>query len=193
MDISLRRAAQIRSDIEKLFTTLPSTPVMVSVYETDVGAAIETKRQEVLDAAVLRSKLESVLFGLRRQIGRQNAESGVSDLLADQALLETQRRRLEKLATSRPVQIKLVRGKVVTARERVAKVEQGGYFGKSSPVEEIAADVLQESDIVQIKQELADIKRKLREVSGALIDLNSRTTVELTDAEVELLADQGVL
>ena len=193
MQISLRRASQIRSDVEKALAALPSLPVTISVYETDVGIALNTKRQEVLDGLALRNRLESLLFDLRRQIGRKNTESGISDLLAEQALLETRRRRLEKLVATKPVHIDLIRGKVATARERATKVEQGGYFTKASLVEEIASDVFTADDISQSKEELTAVKRKLREVSGTLIDLNSRTTVELADAEVVLLHEQGVL
>ncbi len=42
-------------------------------------------------------RAESLLYGIRKEIGRRNATAGINDLLADRARLEARRRHLERL------------------------------------------------------------------------------------------------
>ncbi len=49
MQVSLRRAAQLRSDLEKLIAEKAAPPAKMSIYETDVPTAVATRRTEMLE------------------------------------------------------------------------------------------------------------------------------------------------
>jgi hypothetical protein len=189
MNVSLRKARQIRDDLQRLLAgeELRGTTT-VSVYCEDIDALMAAKRAETMVQARLLGELEQVLFALRRAIGRANTESGIADQLAERARLERQVERLARAAAEAPAEsIAVLERRLAAARDRA---ERADAYHVS---ETLTINVLGEADIAFFAEAVGIARRTIREIDERVLELNVRTQVEIGKEHERLLVEHGIL
>jgi len=190
MKVSLRRALQLRSDLARLLDHVRITPAPISIYETDVSAAIATRRVDILSALAQAERAEMLLATLEKAINKQNAAAGIYDILTDQTRAQSRRYRLEELIAAKPAQLEHIRGRFDAARECLPDSDFGDLA--RSGADEFETEVLSDDDLATLKREQIAVQRQLRDLSDALNDANNRNTVDLAQADVAWLQEQGL-
>jgi hypothetical protein len=183
MQLSLRTAVALELELERFADDIPTGPIDVSVYETDVPGAVAQGRAEILRDLEVSERADAVLYALKAAIERTNITSGAAEVLSERARLESRRRRLESLAAERPARMAHLSGCLVAARTPLGQYR----------TDEIAADVLSEDDLSKVERDLTDVRRQLRDLASTLADLQGRVTLDVAEAHVVWLKEQGMV
>jgi hypothetical protein len=189
MQLSLRSIADVQTEIEDRIVDGISTSTLVSIYEPNLETAVVDERNFQLAMMAVTDRLESISLALRKTVGRQKAAIGITDLTAEQTMLESRRDRLESLVDHKPTSLAHNRARLTVARE------QGGYreYGFGDRVGHISVDVLTPDDIEAVQKSVIVVKRRLRELTETLAVLNLQTTIEIPLEDMEFLRRQGIV
>ncbi len=98
MKVNLRKASALVNEIRTAAKDITvSTSHAVNIYDDGYGRVLTDARSRALSDFNRRTRLEQSLAELRSLIGRANAESGISDMLAEDAYLESLEGRLKAM------------------------------------------------------------------------------------------------
>ena len=185
MKVTLRKAASLQGEIRNLLSEdLPRYQIPVNEFTQDVAQEIAKARAELDSVLVSRAALHKALFEIRQNVAIANAQSGVSDSLAQLALLESTARDLALLTREK------AQRPLAETVQRLEKLREGDNVHYSQPV---LVSLLTEADLEQCKAELLKTRRKIREIKDQLLALNTTTSTLLSSDTVETLQKAGLL
>lgn len=188
MRVNLRQAhaiqTQIRDEINRLDL---STSVVLNEFE-NTRDQIEFARSEFQGSLKTYTRLSDILVDIRKKVARANAEEGISDLLADVAVYDSQIKQYRVLAEAKPQQsVEVLEGRLEKRRN---SQEDSLYrsFGN-----DISTGIFDQEEIDRYRRNLADLKRNKQEIQDSILELNIQTTIELDEDAEKLLARMGVI
>ncbi|MCI0431769.1 MAG: hypothetical protein L0210_14660 [Rhodospirillales bacterium] len=206
--VTLHRAGRIQELISSHIGRITlEARAKISIFSRDAEAEVERRARDLLDGITRLQRLEAIRASLRGSIARQNAETGISGLLAEKASLErqiamlaklvdqetpdpdvwavTRRRRQQPAPSSR-------RGRVALA-EQIAATRARFEAGEGDGETEIVAPLLDDALEREVRQIVLGRRRRLDDISDHLRTVNSSATVELDDDAAAYLRQEGVI
>lgn len=191
-DITLRKAAALQDLIRQQKTGVEiAAAVPVSLYGNIPDEV--RKRAADLTAGVQRlTALNAALEDIRKQTARANVTSGISDLLAEQAVVSERIEVLTKLAAAKPYEGDEVVEK--RAERLIGRDEPASPFGRSSgPIETVTVNVLDQQTIDAYAAMLLAAKRRKIQIRDDLAEINAATRISLSAETVKTLEAEGLL
>lgn len=189
MKVNLRKVHAIQSQIREALTRLDlSTTVVLNEFESAESQLKESK-DRFEGHLKTRDKLTGMLLDIRKKVAQANADEGISDLIADAAMLDRQIVQYAEFANARQRENDTVlEGRLEKRRN---SQEEPAYRGFG--VSEITSGFLEESEIERFRLELANLKRTKQEVQEMILAANIDTEIELDEDEEKLLARLGII
>lgn len=190
MKINLRNATLIQEQVRKALSEV-ERPLSVSVevpitVGDNIGAVVETASTKFFDDLKSAQTLRLLLYGIRKNIGRQNALSGVDDLISDRVNVKEQIATLTRFKNATVFDSDAIRR---TLDLQNAKMKSGnGYYN-----DEVAVSVISAEQLASIKQEIVRNERLLRDINDRILALNVNTFVEISDNDYTYLESQGIV
>jgi hypothetical protein len=188
MTPTLRQAARLAEEISVRIRALsPALDVALSADETMPAAAVARARDKARRQEQEVRALEEVLVALRQAVGRANAETGISDLLAERAVLGGRLSRLEARAKSRPY---AGEAQAEAALADLRAQRSASRFGGSDST--IAVPIWDAEEIESAEMEALACRRRLAEIGDLLAERNAGRRIVLPSGAEELLRRHGI-
>jgi galactokinase/mevalonate kinase-like predicted kinase len=190
MNITLRKANTLQNAINDAVKNIDVT-AEISINE------FQDAEQEVLKAVTKlktnigrRDALTTALYQIRQAVGQANSAAGVDRKLAEIARLEKEVNfyaafvsKSERLATE------VLAGKLDKIRNR-KEDSRASLYGMGESVE---TSVLTNSDIDGFKTVVTLAKKAKQRLQDELLELNVRTTIELSTESERVLQAEGLI
>ncbi len=182
MKISLRKANLLRADLESALSAIEDRIVTYGVASVEInildgkyGETIELARNRFLQSVESYKAGAHFLSQIRQIIGRANVKAGVNDLLASRNGLDKTLRVVGVVTQYPAADSRNLASKVEFARTQLSK-------DTTSRVREtISTSVLEEGDLVSLKENYRLLKAGIRELDEEILEKNAKTTVEIPD------------
>jgi len=195
MKINLRRASVLQDTLKAEIAALSSLKgtlgtININIFDQDIENKIKAGQERIEeDLSKLRRYSEARGF-LRATVARLNVETGVSDLLVEEATLESREQGIAEVCRCQP---RLSASSLQRQLDRMT--ESPSYSSYSLDIR-----ILSEEKIAALRGELADLKRRRRQLRDRMVDINARTTfhvpaevaaVLVEVSEVDAAGDEG--
>ena len=186
MQISLRKANAIQVAINEVLKGLEfKTEIGINEFqkpEEEIASAAKTFWDNVdRRGALLRS-----LYEIRKAVATANAANDIDNRLADLAALEkdfaffsAHSKTKERLAAE------VIQGKL----EKIANRTEDSYYAKA----EVETSAFTKEDIKALNSRAVAAKKAKQKLQDELLELNVRTTIELSQGTVETLSAEDIL
>lgn len=194
MQINLRKASALQSDIQSVIRSIRvDTRASFEERETiadDVTEAIGEWRTNL----ERKTDLINVLFGIREKVGVANAESGLNTKLTEHRRVSEQRDSLEEMIDG-------VKGRMLTIEqidEKMKKIEERNESLKESLYArtrdlEVFTDLMDKEELNSYRKEIRSLKKLQRSINEEVLELNIRTHIVLSEAEVQVLRNEDLV
>lgn len=206
--LTLHRAGRVQEQISSRIGRIVFEPhARISVFSTDPEAEVEQRVRDLRDNVARLQRLETVRTGIRSAVARQNAETGVSALLAEKTSLEREISILSTLVDERSLEVDewlatrrrtrrraphAKRGRVAL-RAQIEATRARFEAGEGEVHTDILVPLLDDALEQEVRDWILDRQRRLDEVSDKLRTLNSSATIDLADDALNYLRQEGVL
>jgi hypothetical protein len=191
MRINLRKASVVQQTITDEIKRLGTeeTTVKISLFEADIKARLDEQMARVrLNHAQVGRLLNANKF-LRAMVAKKNAEVGIADYLAEEAMLASAETRLKLFgdAAVRPsleaLQAEIESRKANSNNERVS------LYGRDYSVD---VNVVPAESIATAKNELEGIRKRRRKIKDEMVSINVRTEIEVPEQVALVLTELGL-
>jgi len=194
MQINLRKASALQSDIQSLIRSI-RVETRASFEERDAVAEEMTEAiSEWRTNLERKTDLINVLFGIREKVGVANAECGLNTKLTEHRRISEQRELLEDIVDGRRgrmLTIEQVVEKLTKMEERVENAKEA-LFGRSRDIE-VHTELLDKEDLDSYRAQIRSLKKLQRSVNEEVLELNIRTHIVLSEAEVNVLRNEDLI
>lgn len=193
--INLRKASAIQREIIIMISELKlgdralENSVVLNTYE-EPGELV-TKQRNIFIAEMQKVvNLTNILYNIRERVGTANSTSGISGKLADveryKSLVSLFKVRTEQSVLS----VSAIEGKLQQIRNNSANNAGSTFYQRET---EFTTPVLTEEYVTAYQNEVKKFKKHIRELNEEILSLNISTTISLTDEEVGILEDSGLM
>jgi 3-deoxy-D-manno-octulosonate 8-phosphate phosphatase KdsC-like HAD superfamily phosphatase len=187
--LSLRKAAAVQNEIRNAIKelTLVGT-VSVTEFDRAHSDTIDKRHGEAWDIINRRDSLTAVLYRIRSAVSTANQLSGISDMLATVAMIETRIKDLE-IASKFTARTDI---EEVTARlDKIRNIKEDRYsYGGERTVE---VGLFSEGEIAGFKNTIAELKRQRQNIRDKVLEANIRSEITLSDEDSAILTTAGIL
>lgn len=192
MKINLRKASALIAEIKSAAKAITAeTSITVNLYSENIEQETEAARVRLLRNIQRRTSLDKAHAELRSAVGRANTTSGISDLLANDAYLETQEGFLRAIAgTAKREDDTTVRQMVEARRKSSEGNSRNSIYGYDAG---LSLNVLTAQDIETYELAVRDIRKTRRELKDRTVELNVRTEIEVPSAVESVLREEGLI
>ena len=192
MKINLRKASALIAEIKSAAKAITAeTSITVNLYSENIEQETEDARVRLLRNIQRRTSLDKAYAELRSAVGRANTTSGISDLLANDAYLETQEGFLRAIAgTAKREDNTTVRQMVEARRKSSEGNSRNSIYGYDAG---LSLNVLTAQDIETYELAVRDIRKTRRELKDRTVELNVRTEIEVPSAVESVLREEGLI
>lgn len=192
MKINLRKASALIAEIKSAAKAITAeTSITVNLYSENIEQETEAARVRLLRNIQRRTSLDKAYAELRSAVGRANTTSGISDLLANDAYLETQEGFLRAIAgTAKREDNTTVRQMVEARRKSSEGNSRNSIYGYDAG---LSLNVLTAQDIETYELAVRDIRKTRRELKDRTVELNVRTEIEVPSAVESVLREEGLI
>lgn len=187
MNLTLRKANAIQAAINESIKGL-KMEVNTTLHEYEaIGEQLTLARDRFWKNFQTRNQLTKSLYEIRAKVAQQNANSGINDKLSEVAYIDKQigyNNQLIQNGLMKP--LKVLQGEV----EKNAEATEDRFaYGRR----DVTTSILDEDEIVDLKTELAKLKREKQKIQDVLLELNIQTQIELSEETVTTLKEIGIL
>jgi hypothetical protein len=191
MKINLRKASALIAEVKSAAKAITAeTSVSVNLYSENIERDVEAARVRLLKNIERRTGLEKAYAELRGAVGRANAASGISDLLAQDAYLETQEGFLRAIAATVKREDSTTVSQMVEARRKSSEGNTRNIYGYDA---NLTLTVLTAQDIETYELTVREIRKTRRELKDRTVELNVRTEIEVPSAVESVLREEGLI
>src|SRR5690348_12880982 len=190
MEITLRRAAKLRTKIQQtvqsLSHELSNSSIHVNAFDANIENKLEDARNEFLRNLALYNSLSDVLINHRARIGAKNNDTYVSDRITKINGLKA-RNELYRLLSSSDVRMD---DSEVSARiqTHTKQLEAGNAY-----LQDLYLPFLSMKNVEDIKTMHVALTREIENLQDEVEAINAKTTILLTDTEVAILETASLL
>ena len=190
MKINLRKASVVQQTIQDEIKRLgtESYTLKVSLFETDIEARLNEQLAKVRENHAHAGRLMSANRFLRAVVARKNAEVGITDYLAEEAMLGAAETRLKSFseATVRQALSSLV---AEIESRRTPGTDRSSIYGREYTVD---VNVVPGEAVAEAKKELETIRRRRRKIKDEMVSINVRTEFEVPEQVALVLTELGL-
>ena len=193
MKLNLRKAAALVTEVRNAAKEIDvKTTFAASLYSDKIEEQSSVARTKLLNDITRRNTLENAAFVIRAAIGRANAGSGINDLLAEDAYLESVEGRLKAFAAAAVQEDWETFNNSVTARKAstAAGTTRSFSYGFESAID---VNLLTKEDVESFAFELRDIRKHRRQIKDMTVELNIRTEIEVSSDIESALKQEGLI
>lgn len=194
MQINLRKASALQSDIQSLIRSI-HVETRASFEERDAVAEEMTEAiSEWRTNLERKTDLINTLFGIREKVGVANAECGLNSKLTEFRRVSEQKELIEDTIDGRRgrmLTIEQVVEKLTKMEERVENAKEA-LFGRSRDIE-VYTELLDKEDLDSYRKEIRSLKKLQRSINEEVLELNIRTHIVLSEAEVQVLRNEDLV
>lgn len=192
MQINLRKAAVVQQIIQDEIKRLgqEDTKIRVSLFEENIQARLDEQSSKVIATAQRVSRFMEANRYFRATVAKKNAEFGIADYLAEDAMLAAMEQRIASLidADARP-ELDVLQREIAARREN--KDEKVSIYGGGREYE-ISVNVLPKSIIEGAKGELENVRRRRRKIKDEMVTINVRNEFEVPEQIAAVLVELGL-
>ena len=190
MEITLRKANAVQNSINEAIRSIKiGTSIELNEFQ-DVTAELQAANNLLLSNDTRRQKLLLALYNIRGLVGTANANSGIDLALAKAAFIDKRIAQLNEIAEAKAVtSITVLTGKLDKIRNR-KEDSRASLYGMGESVE---TSVLTNSDIDGFKTVVTLAKKAKQRLQDELLELNVRTTIELSTESERVLQAEGLI
>ena len=193
MQVNLRKAAAIQSEISSTLREIEVSPYLIFEDRDRVVEEMTEKTQEWKTNLLRKQTLNAVLYSIREKVGNANITSGVSKLLTEERRINADMHWLEAILD------KCKGEKYYSADEIVSKLEQlekksedrENYFSRRGSA--VSSILVTREELAEYRKEMSGLKKQLRKINDSLLELNISTEISLSDKEVTVLETEDLL
>ena len=187
MQVSLRKANALQVAINEALKGLEfKSDVSINEFQNPAQEIELAKRKFDLNVQ-RRWNLISALYDIRTKVASANAENNIDNVLADLARIEKDLVFFVPFAKANvQTDLKVIGGKL----EKIANREGESYSFHSS---EVSTSIFADSDLEVFRSNLSLAKKKKQALQDHLLEVNVRTTIELTTSTVEVLKSEDII
>lgn len=186
MQISLRKANAIQVAINEALKGLEfKTEIGINEFQKP-EATIEAASKLFFDNVNRRNALLRALYEIRKATASANATNGIDSRLADLAFLEKE---VTFFTAHSKTKERLAAEVIVGKLEKIANRTEDSYYAKA----EVETSVFTDKDLYALTRLLVKAKKEKQKLQDELLELNVRTTIELTETTVATLTQEDIL
>lgn len=191
MKINLRKASVVQQtildEIKRLGTE--SNTLKVSLFETDIEARLDEQLARVRENHGKAGRLLNANKFLRAVVAKKNAEVGITDYLAEEAMLASAEARLKAFSEAevRP-NLDALKAEI-ESRKANSNSERMSIYGRDYSVD---VNVVPVEAVETAKKELEGIRKRRRKIKDEMVSINVRTEFEVPEQVALVLTELGL-
>lgn len=199
MKLSVTKALRLRSALEERLKAFD----VKAVVELDVDSRrVQEDAKSVIDEAAegvsarleTFGRLSALLASIRTAIARQNVESGVEAILAQQGDIDRQIAKLKSLVAVARVDVDSVNNKIARKTASLKAPQQSAsYYGQAKETETISFNTISNEFATELEGRILELRRKKVELEDNRSVANAHASIEIGDDDYALLNQQGVI
>lgn len=192
MQINLRKAAVVQQIIQDEIRRIgqEDTKIRVSLFEENIQARLDEQSNKVIATAQRVGRLMEANRYFRATVAKKNAEFGIADYLAEDAMLAAMEQRISALAeTEARPDLDVLQREISARREQ--KEEKVSIYGGGRDYE-VSVNVLTKTLIDGAKNELENVRRRRRKIKDEMVSINVRNEFEVPEQIASVLAELGL-
>jgi hypothetical protein len=190
MKINLRKASVVQQtildEIKRLGTE--STSIKVSLFETNITTILDEQLVKVRENHSRAGRLMNANRLLRSNVARKNAEVGITDYLAEEAMLASMESRLKSYTEAGVRQNAESLAAEIESRKTPGS-ERTSIYGRDYSLD---VNVVPAETIAEAKAELETIRRRRRKIKDEMVSINVRTEFEVPEQVALVLTELGL-
>jgi hypothetical protein len=191
MKINLRKASVVQQTIQDEIKRLgtESNTLKVSLFETDIEARLDEQLARVRENHGKAGRLLNANKFLRAVVARKNAEVGITDYLAEEAMLASAEARLKAFSEAevRP-NLEALKAEI-ESRKANGNNERVSIYGRDYSVD---VNVVPADAVETAKKELEGIRKRRRKIKDEMVSINVRTEFEVPEQVALVLTELGL-
>jgi hypothetical protein len=186
MQVSLRKANALQVAINEALKGLEfKAEIAINEFQKP-EATIEAASKTFFTNVDRRGALLRALYEIRKAVSAANAANDIDNRLADLALLEKDFAFFSAQAKVKErLDAEVIHGKIV----KIANRTEDSYYAKA----EVETSVFTKEDIKTLNGLAVAAKKAKQKLQDELLELNVRTTVNLSDEAVATLTAEDIL
>jgi hypothetical protein len=192
MQINLRKAAVVQQIIQDEIKRIgqEDTKIRVSLFEENIQARLDEQANKVVITAQRIGRLMEAARYFRATLARKNAEVGIADYLAEDAMLAVMEQRIMTLceADARP-DLEVLQREIAARRD--SKDEKVSIYGGGRDYE-ISVNVLPKSIVDGTQGELETVRRRRRKIKDEMVTINVKHEFEVPEQIAMVLSELGL-
>jgi hypothetical protein len=186
MQITLRKANALQAALRDHIETIKVRSGITLNEFQKVADVLADARNAANGGVSRRCVLLGVLYDIRTAIGRENAVSGIGDLLAkaaytDKCIAEYK----HMLESDKRDEMEVIVGRL----EKIRSGESKSMYSS----DDVRTGVFLEDDFEAFRTKLSDLRKEKQALNDQILELNIKRTIDLTDDQVECLQCEGLL
>lgn len=186
-EISLRKAHQIQLELDKIIKDIRvETACRIDEFH-NIESLLTSSRKTAIENHTRKVRLLEVLYSIRDKVDAINCSSGINKALTNIAKINRQISAIEDVIKSFSVPEDL---HILKARQQ--KINE---LGKEASISQrfIASSVFLESDIEEMKDHVATIKKIRASLTDTVLEANIKHTIILDESEISTLLKERLL
>jgi hypothetical protein len=191
MRINLRKASALVNEVRNAAKEINVEAThALNIYDDSYARVLVEARARLINDFNRRTRLDQAVATLRAEIGRANAQSGISDMLAEDAYLESLEGRLRAVAAATVRDDAPTVERQVQAKRASAEKSERSLYGFDG---QLKLSVLAQGDIDDFNTKLKAIRKQRRELKDRTVELNVRTEFEVPSDVESVLREEGLI
>jgi hypothetical protein len=191
MKINLRKASVVQQTITDEIKRLGTedNTLKVSLFEADIESLLNAQLSKVRENHAHAGRLLNANRFLRAIVAKKNAEVGITDYLAEEAMLASAEARL-KAYSEAPVRPNLeALAAEIESRKANSNSDRVSIYGRDYTVD---VNVVPAEAVDEAKKELESIRRRRRKIKDEMVSINVRTEFEVPEQVALVLSELGL-
>jgi hypothetical protein len=187
MKINLRKSNAMQVAINEALKGLELVSTVNLNEFQDAAATIQLASNKFASNLARRNALLDALYEIRKAVAVANSNVGIDARLADVARLEKDIQFFAGHAKAEAVtDLAVINGRLDKIRSRT----EDAYSFRGL---EVATSIFTAASLENFRNTLSDAKKQKQKLQDELLELNVRTEIDLSDATVNTLTNEGIL
>jgi hypothetical protein len=190
MKINLRKASVVQQTIQDEIKRIgtESMTLKVSLFETDIRVLLDGQMEKIRANHAHAGRLMNANRFLRAIVARKNAEVGITDYLAEEAMLASVESRLKSYSEADVRQNLEALGAEAESR-KTSGGERASIYGREYTID---VHVVPAEAVAEAKKELETVRRRRRKIKDEMVTINVRTEFEVPEQVALVLTELGL-
>jgi hypothetical protein len=190
MKINLRKASVVQQTIQTEIKQAGTekSALSISLFDTDIEAKLNNQLQLVRENNQRVGRLLEANRFIRAMVAKKNAEVGITDYLAEEAMLASAEARVKSI-TELEVRPSIDSLTQEIASRKESKDLERSIYGRTY---EVTVNVATTELLDEAKRSLETSRRRRRKIKDEMVSINVRTEFEVPEQIALVLSELGL-